>query len=484
MPAQVTDKTQRALNYIKDNNFDYKKTLGMGDNNTVEDNRQKHAVEEYINNHNLDSNKTIIFYDNSQPFYEFTNFYKAPIKETIDFGSYSKEITFNSAEHLLQFQKVQHLHKLGIIDEKTLDNFCNKLNQGSAKDAYNAVRETNIRYNDNTVSINDFFNTKSKSYDQLNLTEPQKESIKQFHINKETRQIDILKKKFDQNPDLKDLLLKTKGYDILEAATGKGKIPADSSYGIGENGEGDNILGEALKKVRNKYLLELNQKRPLGGKKNSSYPPIEKLRIILGENGNLDASAKPLRPEIANALATTATNSENDESNIIQIEVLKKRVVQNDSGETTIEDAGKVEVNKDNNTDGSAANNTEDKNFHFHEINVTVKNTENEEEGDTYTFYATQDAVVAEDENCNKEVYQLMLETYKAAHPNDETVIMQPENLSTGNAAMMYNLILKNKLTPQIQGVSEKEKEDIITAAQTANPTLHEENQESSSPRP
>ena len=61
-----------------------------------------------------------------------------------------------------------------------------------------------------------------------------------------------LKSKFNQNPSLKKLLIKTKDRELVENS------PYDKYWGIGKDGTGENKLGELLMKLRKKYKKEEN----------------------------------------------------------------------------------------------------------------------------------------------------------------------------------------------------------------------------------
>jgi len=57
--------------------------------------------------------------------------------------------------------------------------------------------------------------------------------------------------KFDQHPKLRDLLISTEDYTLIEDS------PYDYFWGVGENKTGKNMLGILLMELRNKYISEI-----------------------------------------------------------------------------------------------------------------------------------------------------------------------------------------------------------------------------------
>lgn len=60
----------------------------------------------------------------------------------------------------------------------------------------------------------------------------------------------ILKKKIEQNPYVKETLLNTKDYILVENS------PKDSFWGWGPNKDGENHLGKLWMKLRDELLLK------------------------------------------------------------------------------------------------------------------------------------------------------------------------------------------------------------------------------------
>lgn len=67
---------------------------------------------------------------------------------------------------------------------------------------------------------------------------------------------DIVKAKFDQNPDLKEKLLNTKDEYLVEGNTWGDKIWGQV------NGQGQNLLGNILMNLRSEYQKELDKDYP------------------------------------------------------------------------------------------------------------------------------------------------------------------------------------------------------------------------------
>lgn len=59
---------------------------------------------------------------------------------------------------------------------------------------------------------------------------------------------DALKLKFDQHPDIKEILMSTVGYELIEDS------PYDYYWGCGAKGTGKNMLGKLLMGLRDDYL--------------------------------------------------------------------------------------------------------------------------------------------------------------------------------------------------------------------------------------
>lgn len=145
---------------------------------------------------------TICFYKSSQPYYEFTNFYPAPI--TIDNKTYS------TSEHYFQSQKFASTN--------------------------NTIAE-NIRH---TLTPREAFDIAN---DQQN-----KQFIRSdWHSGyKDKAMKQALKAKFTQHANLKQLLLNTNTKKLVEHTTN------DNYWGDNGDGTGQNKLGQFLMEIRDK----------------------------------------------------------------------------------------------------------------------------------------------------------------------------------------------------------------------------------------
>lgn len=152
---------------------------------------------------------SLLFYDATQPFYEFTNFYQAPI--TID------GITWSCTEAFYQAQKF---------------NWANKDAQ--------AFYQNNFVAQAASLQPSAAFKM-SKTAQAKPLIDPswQKRSLDAMR--------QALEAKFAQSPDLKALLLSTGDLTLIEAA-GKN----DNFFGNGADGLGQNWLGRLLMELRAK----------------------------------------------------------------------------------------------------------------------------------------------------------------------------------------------------------------------------------------
>ena len=151
----------------------------------------------------------ICFYDSKAPYNEFTNFYpNAPFT--------CNSITYKTAEHYFQAHK---------FAKRSPTLFAKIINAPSAKVAFDIANETaNKQFIDG-------------NWHKIISTEPYKEEV----------MYDALKLKF-ANPTLRDLLLSTKGYLLIEDS------PYDEYWGVGKNGDGKNRLGLLLMRLRDQIL--------------------------------------------------------------------------------------------------------------------------------------------------------------------------------------------------------------------------------------
>jgi len=145
------------------------------------------------------TNTPVYFYHQNKPFCEFSNFYSAPI----ELDGY----TWPTTEHYFQAQK--------FISDET--HFQNVLKLATPREAFNYVRTYKSSVRSDWADVKD----------------------------------DIMFKacmaKFQQHPQLKELLLSTNDRTLVEHTTN------DSYWGDGGDGTGRNQLGITLMKVRD-YL--------------------------------------------------------------------------------------------------------------------------------------------------------------------------------------------------------------------------------------
>lgn len=174
----------------------------------------------------------ISFYDSSQDWYEFSNFYdKAPI--SID-GK-----IWPSSEHYYQALKYQHSPEFMEVIRNT--DTCGKVyalanqKKGRYTDKWYVNRKI---YGDYMVNraIDDSFAAGIKIRDDWNDI---KDRAMYFTI----------KQKFLQHPKLKELLLSTGNAKLIEAS------PRDSYWGTGRDGQGFNKLGNLLMLLRDELSL-------------------------------------------------------------------------------------------------------------------------------------------------------------------------------------------------------------------------------------
>jgi ribA/ribD-fused uncharacterized protein len=163
-----------------------KQNIHISNNNNNNNNQQK------INNANI-----INFYNKNEPYYEFTNFYPAPI--VVD-GYYHA-----TSEHYFQSQKFR-------------DDF----------KKFNAIRTAN--------SPREAFDVARSFGMPLTLN---------WLIERDNVMRKALYEKFTQHPKLKNLLKSTGNAKLVEHTAN------DNYWGDGGNGSGQNRLGELLMELRN-----------------------------------------------------------------------------------------------------------------------------------------------------------------------------------------------------------------------------------------
>ncbi|EGC36154.1 hypothetical protein DICPUDRAFT_22458, partial [Dictyostelium purpureum] len=140
----------------------------------------------------------IKFFNNGDPYYEFTNFYEACFN--LD-GLYWK-----TSEHYYQAQKFSP-NKAIMEQVRHLPNPREAFKFGNFKGHKHFIR-------------------------------------KDWHDIKEEIMEKAIRAKFEQNSKLQNLLFKTKGSELIENS------PFDDYWGIGINNNGQNRLGVILMKVR------------------------------------------------------------------------------------------------------------------------------------------------------------------------------------------------------------------------------------------
>jgi ribA/ribD-fused uncharacterized protein len=162
------------------------------------------------NCHGLYPVNTICFYDKNSNFYEFTNFYSAPIR--------AQNGMFPTSEHYFQAQKFIT----------------------TAPNVYAQIRN-------DTQGPRNIFDLAQKNQSLVDSswwspvpgTDLEKRDLVMYNA---------LRLKFDQHSNLKNLLLSTKGYFLVEH-TKNDKYWADN-----DDGTGKNMLGYLLVKLREDYL--------------------------------------------------------------------------------------------------------------------------------------------------------------------------------------------------------------------------------------
>lgn len=170
----------------------------------------------------------VLFYEKGDPFYEFSNFYEAPVR--IDDPV---SVVFPTSEHAYQAFK--------FYDEDnphSMEYFEIIANASTASKAFIlANQKISSGYKWKTD-----LNPIVKKYLDLGVT---------IRSDWDEIKLDLMKiivqEKFDQHPNLKRLLLSTGTREIVENS------PSDSFWGIGKDGNGENWLGKILMEIRDSY---------------------------------------------------------------------------------------------------------------------------------------------------------------------------------------------------------------------------------------
>ena len=154
----------------------------------------------------ISEEEPIKFYNRSDPYYEFTNFYMASAPVAID------NKLWPTTEHYYQAQKFNY----GTFYYEKI------LQLPSPREAFR-------------------FSRTPQAY---------KEVKKNWEFIKDGVMLTALRAKFLQNEDLKQLLLKTRNRKLVEHTAN------DSYWGDGGDGSGQNRLGELLMAVRDELFLQ------------------------------------------------------------------------------------------------------------------------------------------------------------------------------------------------------------------------------------
>lgn len=161
---------------------------------------------------------TIQFYSGLTNGYEtFSNFYNSPFSLKIN----QKQITFPTVEHYFHYQKALLFND---------------------KDAQQAILNTT-----------DPLQVKRIGRTVKNFNHEQWESVAPKHL------ANGMYLKFTQNPTLKKQLLNTKDATLEEVN------PYDNKYGIGKDGDGQNLTGKCLMQVRDLIAEKEKQNRQIQG---------------------------------------------------------------------------------------------------------------------------------------------------------------------------------------------------------------------------
>ena len=160
---------------------------------------------------------TILFYEKDKPFYELTNFYEGePILSALPVGITEKEIFAGSILNMKEWKTAEHLFQA-----------CKFINNSEITEA--------IRKCD----------TPRKAFDLAHKNQAkQLENWLDININVMKW---ILFRKFTQDDNLRNLLIKTSDEELIENS-GKN----DAFWGNGADGNGRNELGKALMELREK----------------------------------------------------------------------------------------------------------------------------------------------------------------------------------------------------------------------------------------
>lgn len=177
--------------------------------------------------------KMIKFYEPTDPYFEFSNFYGMKPKERITLVIDGK--SWPTTEHYYQAQKFvaypEYMEVIRVCDSPMKVFLLGQMKKGAGYQA-----KWKVAKNSDTL-INAAIDAAKANGVHM---DPQWDARKLAVMEK------ALAAKFYQNERLKKLLLDTGDAEIVEDS------PRDSYWGIGKDGTGSNMLGKLLEKVRGK----------------------------------------------------------------------------------------------------------------------------------------------------------------------------------------------------------------------------------------
>lgn len=178
---------------------------------------------------------SIKFYEPNEPFYEFSNFFgkngKKKYQFEIDGYNYMNVEQYFQAQKFMMPESSDHMAYVNIICSADSPSKIFMLGQQKCKYGYASKWVINKKTN------NELVNDVIENYSHISI-----------RPNWDTIKVDVMKcgliAKFNQNPTLRELLLSTGSNDIIENS------PRDSFWGVGKDGNGENMLGKLLMEVR------------------------------------------------------------------------------------------------------------------------------------------------------------------------------------------------------------------------------------------
>ena len=181
------------------------------------------------------SNK-VMFYGPKDEYYELSNFYNKKSQKLVIDG-----LTWLCVEHYFQAAKFyipdspQHMEYFNIIH--SADSPAKMAMLGRQKKGSRFSTKWVVNKKTDQRTVNDVIDL----YKHLEMRKDWNEA-----------RIEVMKKavsvKFQDNSKLKKVLLETGNRELVENS------PRDSYWGIGKNGDGENMLGKILMEVRSKLV--------------------------------------------------------------------------------------------------------------------------------------------------------------------------------------------------------------------------------------